>query len=579
MATNGLLQMVGTVSLGVGGCLAVSGCNLGEGFKDFGSDLSDQEMITVDGPGTKISDGQLTGMIVDPWGDDGAVVVGFRYDEDGPKLRMQPFDGRAGCDVGRAYRCIVFNRLENEPQLVAYLDDVTDGVHGTLYFANHSCQVVYGGIKDAELPGRLFDSPPGLIVPAGGKLLEVDPFRLQTRTIAENLGFWSGPGTANSTMPVWYVSDGKLVVLDQSRKPALSLGQNVTEVVFQASDPSQGLFLVDGGNLTRYEQSTGTEPKLVANDVCGVSLGGYGVSYFSPCAERTLVIRDLSSGTAFEIDSGISSLLSAQVRQAADGSGLGAEAVYTKPSTTDDGYADLWLKTLGQVPRLWQHRLGRFISATPGPGPTLIAVVDYDTTTGAGRLVRDGAEGEQTLCENVSLQYPLQTVGSGWLLLTDVVDGYGTLIWLSEGGDRQTVAEHIGASSSVKTPIVDPTYDGVKYPGYFNLQAFLTNSVDGVGTLTLLDHGNLGALLPLEGKVSDGKFDFFRNMAAISYFDQYDPVEGTGTLNVYQTHVGARSVVSKNVNEYAELVWPYEGVIYSVKEGSSYSLWSARAKP
>ena len=30
-----------------------------------------------------------------------------------------------GCDVGRAYRCIVFNRLENEPQLIAYLDDIS----------------------------------------------------------------------------------------------------------------------------------------------------------------------------------------------------------------------------------------------------------------------------------------------------------------------------------------------------------------------------------------------------------------------------------------------------------------------
>jgi hypothetical protein len=65
----------------------------------------------------------------------------------------------------------------------------------------------------------------------------------------------------------------------------------------------------------------------------------------------------------------------------------------------------------------------------------------------------------------------------------------------------------------------------------------------------------------------------------MGYIDEFDVDQGTGTLKVFQTRVGATSTVAKSVNEFAELLWPYEGVIYSVKKDDKYSIWAARAKP
>ncbi|HEY5955362.1 MAG TPA: hypothetical protein VIV60_02365, partial [Polyangiaceae bacterium] len=69
MANHGHWRLVGAMAWAVG----VNGCNLGEGYADFGKDIAQPEQVTIDGPGTKIADGQLSGMLVDPWGENGAV--------------------------------------------------------------------------------------------------------------------------------------------------------------------------------------------------------------------------------------------------------------------------------------------------------------------------------------------------------------------------------------------------------------------------------------------------------------------------------------------------------------------------
>jgi hypothetical protein len=562
--------------------LALSGCNLGQGYVDFGKDVSQPENVVIDSPGKKISDGQISGMLVDPWGDNGAVVVGFRYLDDGPHLRMQPFDGSKGCNVGRAYRCIVFNRLPNEPQLIAYLDDVADqSGRGTLNFTDHSCNIAYGGIKNAELPSRLFDSPPGFVVAAGDQLLDIDPYRKKTRVIADKVSTWSGPGTPDNPIPIWLIANGQLVVLDQNRQEALRLGKDVTEVVFMAADPTQGLYLVDGGSLTRYVEATGTQPKILANDVCGASLGAFGVSYYSPCGERKLVMQDPDKGTKYEIDSGVGRLLFAQPRTTADGTRTDIDAIYTKASTTDAGYEDLWLKLIGEEPRIWQHRLGRFISGTAGPSPTLLAIVDSDGST--GRLLSVDSTGEQTLCEGVSVAYPVEANAGGWLLLTNVSNGFGTLIWLNAAGERKTVVDRLAIGGVVKVPEKGgpngTDYSGITDDSYYNLRAFLTDIVDGAGSITLFDPTKLDSLVKFGTRVPDGRFDFFKNMTAVAYLDDIDSKTGTGTLSLFQTRIGALTTVSKNALEYSELLWPYEGIIYTVLEGDKYSLWAARAKP
>jgi hypothetical protein len=193
--------------------------------------------------------------------------------------------------------------------------------------------------------------------------------------------------------------------------------------------------------------------------------------------------------------------------------------------------------------------------------------------------MRVDSEGEHTICADVSLSNAVSPVGTGWMLVTDLVDGYGNLTLVSGDGQKQIILEHIQAGSSAKAPFRDPELTGITDQHYFSLSAYSVADDQGKPTIALLDPTHLESPIKFGKSVPQNKFEFFKNMTAVGYLDSFDPETDTGTLNVYQTRIGATSVVSNNVNEFAELLWPYEGVIYSVKKGDSYSTWAARSKP
>ncbi|MGC4067865.1 MAG: hypothetical protein QM784_25075 [Polyangiaceae bacterium] len=563
-------------SLLVVGGLATQACNLGEGYADFGNDLTSPEETIIDGPGNKISDVRLSGMLVDPWGDDGAVVVGFRYRDGVPHLYMQPFDGSKGCDVGPAYRCIVFNRLDGAPQLIAYLDAIQSNGRGTLNFVNHECEIVYGGIENAELPSRLFEFPPGYVIAAGDELLDLDPFSKTTRVMTKNLRFWSGPGEPNQELPHYYVGDGELVVFDDERKEQLRLGKDVTEVVFEASDYTRGLFLVDEGALVHYYPSRDVPPETLDDDVCGARIESFGVSYFSPCGERRLVMRNMSTSEKTVIDSNVRRSLYSQERSRSDGSGTDVEAVYTKVSEEDPGFEDFWLKQAGKEPRIWQRRLGQFISATTGENPSLVAIVDSDGSS--GRLIRVDADGERTLLSNVALGYPVESSSNAWLVMTDVEDRVGTLTLVDSSGKTTVIGSRVPVGSKLVSPERDPYLDGVEDQDYYGLAALVTDVEEGRGSLNLMTRNKPKTIESIADDVPVGDFTFFKNMAAVGYLDRYDEKTFAGRLVVHQTTLSAKSVVADDVGDFSELLWPYEGVIYTARKGDKYSLWAARAK-
>ena len=574
MALRGFSVGGAARSLVVLGGLATQACNLGAGYADFGKDLAKPEEAVIDGPGTKIADLRLSGMLVDPWGDDGAVVVGFRYMDDGPHLYLQPFDGSAGCDAGLAYRCIVFNRIDGQPQLIAYLSDVQSTQRGTLNFVDHHCKIQYGGIADAELPSRLFDFPPGVVVATGDELLDIDPFAKTTRSLTKNLRFWSGPGQTGQTLPHYYVGDGQLVVFDDQRQELIRRGKDVTEVVFESSNQNAGVFLVDQGSLVRYVSTDNVPPETIDDNACSAKLGSYGVSYFSPCADRTLVIRDLDTSSKVAIDTGVNRLLYAEKRPAASGTGVDQFALYTKPSADDPSFEDLWRKEPGKDPVLWLKRLGQFISGTSSPKVT--AVVDSDGVF--GRLVSADSNGETTLLDQVVLDYGVDALTDSWLAMTNWHDISGSVVLVDSQGTSTTIAEGVTLNSKIVAPMVDPYLDGVSDKDYYGLGAFVSNYNTGYGDLGIMTRAKPTTLAQVGHKVRVANFEFFRNMAALAFLDEFDDKAGTGRLVVHQTTLNADSVVSSNVVDFTELLWPYEGVIYTAKKDGKYSLWAARAK-
>jgi hypothetical protein len=145
-------------------------------------------------------------------------------------------------------------------------------------------------------------------------------------------------------------------------------------------------------------------------------------------------------------------------------------------------------------------------------------------------------------------------------------------------GNATSIAKQVSLDSRLVSPEHDPNLTGVSDPNFYKLAAFVSK-VDGeLGELGLMTRATPTTLRALSSQVRVGNFEFFQNMAAIGYLDQFNEDTKTGRLVVNQTTLDAQSIVSKNVVEFTELIWPWEGVLYTVKEGDAYSLWAARAK-
>jgi len=552
------------------GALVLAGCNLGQGFADFGKDVFEPDPVFIDGSGHRIAEGEFAGMLLDPWGEAGSVIVAFRHEDDGPHLRMQPFEGGPGCDVGPAQRCIVFNKLDDKEQLIAYVVAPDANGRGTLKFTNHQCETVSGSIDNALLPSDLFDSPPGYLVDAGGQLLIVSPWDDQISVLAADLRSWSGVGTEGS--PIWFVDGGQFVLLDASHLEVVRTGTDVTQVVGSADPQADEIYLIDGGNLVVYRRSTG-DTQVIAEDACQVTRGADYVTYLSPCAERRLIAQDLATHVTEQLDVGVGRSLNAQRVRPADDTSVGVGMLYTKPSVDSPGFEDLWLKRPDEDPRLWEHRLGRLVAGTAGTNPTLLAIVDSDGQT--GRLVRADADSETTLHDSVAVDYPIDQASSP-IALVDFDGTAGNLTRIDGPDDTTVLASNVPLASEVVSPATDYLEGAIDSPQYLSERALVYNVDSWVGTLGIAPEGE--PFVDLAEGVPLRYFRFFRRMAAIGYLDQWDAETGTGRLSVHQTDLGATSHVSDHVLEFAELLWPYEGVLYTVRDGDRTGVWVARAK-
>jgi hypothetical protein len=553
--------------------LCFSSCSIGEGIADFGGDLFEPDTLTYDAPGRKITDGSFSGMLVDPWGEKDPVIVAFRYLDDGPHLRMQPFDGSKGCDIGIAQRCIVFNKLDEQKQLVAVLTHTTQEGRGTLNFVNHDCEIVFGGIEGVMLPSRLYDDPPGYLVDGGDKLLDVNPWTGTIREISSAMQRWSQAPTEDTQ--VWFIEDGQFVAIDSSREELLRVGKDVTEVLGVSPAMASPFHLVEGGKLMKYDSPT-AKPTLIAEDLCEVALGGAGYTYMSPCASRRLVTLNPSTGVAEAIDEGVGRVLSISVSGVAVTEGLGAEAIYTKPSATMPSADNVWLKQVGVAPRVWRENVARYLGGSIGASPTLRAVVDSNGTT--GKLVRIDAAGETVLHGGVSINYAIADQGAFSYAMTNPSAVDGTLSAITTTGNTTTVAEKVSLETTMVSPAVDPEIEGVTDPEYFKLASLLYEFNDGLGKLGLLTRSDPNSLFELASDVPASRYEFFQDIPAIGYIKAWDRKAETGDLMIYNTKYETTSAISQNVVEFTELLWPYDGVLYTVRQGDDESIWIARAK-
>jgi hypothetical protein len=543
----------------------VLGCNvgskIGNGIADFGNNLANPDLVTVGGPGVRVTEGHYASPLVDPWDDDGPVIVAFEFQSDGPHLAMRPLKGGAGCNTGLAYSSIVRDKLDNLTQLVAYSSGGDEEGYGAVHFVDHQCKEYGQPILGAKLPAQLYKDPPGYLIATRNQLLVVAPWTGTVNVLADNVSWWDT--WSNTEKSIAVITNGHFKVFDNQQRQIADIGTAVTAVTRLGS--SGGFMLTDGGALRSYTSLSDSAPFEISSDACDPSPDSGGCLFFyAPCSSRQLLCYKEESKTTIPIDTGVRSLVSARSSQDSR-----LAVLYTKGAA--DGSNDLWRYTTGEEPSLTLSNFAQLYSWSP-PANEIDALVNSDGVV--GQVIRHTPTNDVEIASSVSVQFS-QGLLANFDRNTSVGDLYSPV---QLGQDPVLVAKGVPC---VKDQAVMIQSRNEATMGYG--RAGITGSDGRLGDLTLLRYPPSSTEGPdsprvLAENVAVGKYRFFEHMNAIAYLDTWDLQNDVGKLNLYQLDLDARTLISDQVREFVEIFWPWEGVMYVIPQGDRAGIWVTRAK-
>ena len=557
-------------------------CDISKGISDFGNNVANPELVSINGPGQRLATGHYNSPLVDPWGENGPVIIAFEFIGQDPHLAMRPMDGSAGCDTGLAYSSIVRDKLANRTQLIAYKGPSDSNGRGPVHFVDHACNEYGQPIQNANLPDLLYSDPPGYLVNAvdyttennvpvvsATHLFVVDPWDGTSTVLAANLTWWTVLSSNDSTIAV--IDGGHFKIFNAQQQPTSDVGTAVTEIAFLPGQ-SGAFALVDGGTLSTYQSVTDTSPVAIANDACQPipDSSGY-LFYFSPCETRQLQCYRSDTGKSTLIDSEVSGLVSS--RTSADGTGV--SVLYTKSNPAGNG-SDLWMASPGASQALIAAQFSRLFDWSSAPALEVISLANADATT--GQAVRHTPTGDTVLLDSVSAQFT-----QGVLANFDTTSLFGDLYSpLQVGQSPQFVIAGVPYVAPPRSPIVASSNEASAQYGTAIINA-ATGAMGSIGKLTLLRYPTASSPGPdsprtIASNVPVGSYSFFSGMTAIGYIENWDTSQGTGDFVVDQLDLDALSDVSDQVAEFLEVTWPSEGVMYIIPSGDRAGIWLAKAQ-
>ncbi len=557
----------------------ITSCSIGSGIADFGNDVTNQPKITF-GASRQVVKGQYASPIVDPWDDRGPVIIAFEYTDGAPHLAMRPEDGSKGCDTGVAYSSVVRDKLPNRMQLVAYKGPAEPGKPGSepLIFVDHDCNAYGEPIVGGYLPDILYPDPPGYLAKVvvsvdattTTQYWVVDPWSATSRVLASNVTWYSVLDKVEHVVGV--VDGGHLKVFDGKQKQVADVGNAVTEVLF-VSGYTGPLYTVDGGIVRRYKSTSDTSPIEIAQDVCQVSQDGTSAIYFySPCSERKLQRYRLDAGQATAIDTRVSSIISTRPKTGS----ANVYVLYTKPGNPSG--QDLWLYSPDTDPALVLSNFNRMYDWTPPPSLDVMAMVNADADIGS--IIRHNSAGDTPVLDSVSVKF-----SQGVLANFDTTALVGDLYYPPQLGSTPELAArgvpYVDQVSPVVSPTLDPSDPQPEILQYGS--AVITNATEGIGDLQLMrmpSPTSQGPAQPvtLASGVPTGKLGFFEHMTAIGYIENWDKKLRQGHLVVKELTLDAITDISDEVQDFQEIQWPSEGIMYVIWNGDRAGIWVAKAK-
>lgn len=524
-------------------------------FSGF-NDLLNAAPTFVSFPGKRLAPGKLEKPSVERTAVTEPHVIAFDT-TDATRILIAPFDRGGICRTGRAntYQRFQFPSSAELELIVPYVKQ--SGEERELHFVDASCSERVAPIAGASLPlspHRYFDDPPRYLVRSGDRLLFVDPWKGRTTTLAEGVDRY-----AVTDDHIWTLEAGQVVQRKRDGAVVRRLGADVTEL--DASVFRDRAAYVDGGELYWVDPAEDDEPVLVDEDVCRIGFptgwGARGLYYFSPCADRRLVVFEIDrpARSGFErvderYELGDSVVSGPVIQDLSD-----PFVFYWTSSDPKAKLATLWGGKLGDPPeRIADSVRTDAVSATVrGKWPF---IVDEDPATGAGRLVFwEPAEPLKTALEGV-VRYDDPFAVANY-------DGtVGDAVWLGKNGSRK-IASGVPQNGIRATPV-----------GTSVIRDFDGSS----GTLLVSTKDDELSFERVASKVQPASVAFIGGIEAVGYLRQYDPEKKAGLLGVRVLATADTFDVDLVADDWTVTEVPEPGVLYTVPSGSTRGLWYARLK-
>jgi hypothetical protein len=542
------------------------GCDLVQGFQDAGDALFPEERTHLNAPGLRLVSGNYRDLRFAS-GDD-LYLLARDPDAEDRNLYAMKYSQPRPCAIPRVEWFATTHLQGLSPAAMVYLEE--PGVYkGTLRFADTNCmlypQTVEGGqVIDGTPEGFVIfhDTTVSIARPSA------DPNQSIERVLRDDV---EGVGARVFAGHHLAYSSGRLIVFSPEWRELGTFGKDV----LRGGRAGSSLFIEDSTGIHRLTpDGTSIKDTVLSDDACELSTAEEPwVTYYSPCAERRLVMYHAPTEEKAPLDVPAHPL-DIRVRPA-----LGSPG--TNPATQP-----FWIFYLRDVNV--ETRLGTLVLRAPdgserelGSGATLdrlewletaddkygYAIVDASGDTGTYRYFT--ASGETADLATGAVRY-------GERLIIDFDGTVGRLAAVSK--DRLSViAERV------------PVW-GSEYRDRKDRWAAVFHEFDGhSGKLSILDGGldaaeqayvaagvpdfPLKTVAPSVGYYRTAFLDFV--LPGVIYIANHDPERDVGLLEYRNLELGFTAQISEGV---ADFVVTADDVLYTVPYGNAAGIWLLQAK-